>query len=59
MAAKPNSARSDEQQYGHTDLRVPDTLLSDEALRFIIDEWLIPAMLEDFLRTKILHPEVE
>ena len=59
MAIKPNSARVNERQHAPTDLHLAGALPSDEALRVIIDEWLIPAMLDEFLRTKILRPGVE
>jgi hypothetical protein len=59
MVDKPNSARASEERHKPRDLQISGSLLSDEALRVIIDEWLIPAMLDDFVRTKILRREVE
>jgi hypothetical protein len=59
MADKPNSARPNDRRHGPADLHISGALLSDEALRFIIDEWLIPCLLEEFLRTKILRTRAE
>jgi hypothetical protein len=53
------SVRTTRRRHGQTDLRVSGIFLSDEAVRLIVDEWLIPAMLDDFLRTKILRTEAE
>jgi len=59
MADKSNSIRASRQRPAQNDLRVSSTLFPDEAIRLIIDEWLVPAMLNDFLQTKILRTDVE
>jgi hypothetical protein len=33
-------------------LRISATLFSDEAVRHLIDEWIAPALVEEFLRAK-------
>jgi hypothetical protein len=39
-----------------TALEIPTATLNDEAMRSMIDEWLVPAMVEDFLRIKLDVP---
>ena len=32
------------------DLKIPATLLDDDTVRHLIDEWIIPALVEEFLQ---------
>jgi hypothetical protein len=34
----------------HPDLKIPAAFFDDETLRYLIDEWIVPALVEEFLR---------
>jgi hypothetical protein len=33
-----------------SDLKIPTALFDDEILRHLIDDWIVPALVEEFLR---------
>jgi hypothetical protein len=62
MAVTPNTANSSvalRRRHEPPDLRVSNNVFSDDIVRFIIDEWLVPTMVDEFLRTKTLRKKVE
>ena len=59
MVDNINSVRAPEPQPKQARLSVSSTVFPDAAVRAIIDEWLIPSVLDSFLRTKVLRSEVE
>jgi hypothetical protein len=38
------------------DLKIPATLFDDETIRHLIDEWIVPALVEEFLQCHNEHP---
>jgi len=34
----------------NVDLKIPSTLFNDEAIQHLIDDWVVPALVDEFLR---------
>jgi hypothetical protein len=41
------------------DLKIAATLLDDETVRHLIDEWIVPALVEEFLQCHNKHPSLD
>jgi hypothetical protein len=55
MTDKANSTGNTRKGHGRDRLLIPDTVFSGETVRLIVDKWLVPTLLEEFLRTKTLR----